>query len=130
MSKEFTRAEKWSPPSRPRSATKKQAIAQYQTQVADTLLAVRLAYYDVLLAVQQITVNEASVKLLQKELDDQQRRFDAGTVPHFNVLRAEVARGQRQAEFVSRTSQYRISKKRWPTCSATICRARFWKTSR
>src|ERR1019366_5020504 len=41
------------------SATKKQAIAQYQTQVADTLLSVRLAYYDVLLAAQQITVNEA-----------------------------------------------------------------------
>ena len=73
------------------SATKKQALAQYQTTVADTLLVVRLAYYDVLLAAQQITVNEASVNLLQKELDDQQSRYNAGTVPKFNVLRAEVA---------------------------------------
>ena len=92
------------------SATKKQAIAQYDTQVADTLLAVRLAYYDVLLAAQQITVNEASVKLLQKELDDQQRRFDAGTVPHFNVLRAEVALANAKPNLFHANSQYRISK--------------------
>ena len=92
------------------SATKKQSIAQYQTQVADTLLAVRLAYYNVLLAAQQITVNEASVKLLQKELDDQQRRFDAGTVPHFNVLRAEVALANAKPNLFHANSQYRISK--------------------
>ncbi len=92
------------------SATKKQAIAQYDTQVADTLLSVRLAYYDVLLAAQQITVNEASVKLLQKELDDQQRRYDAGTVPHFNVLRAEVAVANAKPNLFHANSQYRISK--------------------
>jgi outer membrane protein TolC len=92
------------------SATKKQAIAQYETQVADTLLAVRLAYYDVLLAAQQITVNEASIKLLQKELDDQQRRFDAGTVPHFNVLRAEVALANAKPNLFHANSQYRIAK--------------------
>ena len=92
------------------SATKRQSIAQYQTQVSDTLLAVRLAYYDVLLAAQQITVNEASVKLLQKELDDQQRRFDAGTVPHFNVLRAEVAVANAKPNLFHAQSQYRIAK--------------------
>jgi outer membrane protein TolC len=92
------------------SATKRQAIDQYNTQVADTLLAVRLAYYDVLLAAQQITVNEASVKLLQKELDDQQRRFNAGTVPHFNVLRAEVALANAKPDLFRARSQYRITK--------------------
>jgi outer membrane protein TolC len=92
------------------SATKRQAIAQYETQVADTLLSVRLAYYDVLLAAQQITVNEASVKLLQKELDDQQRRYDAGTVSHFNVLRAEVALANAKPDLFHANSQYRISK--------------------
>ncbi|HTA95496.1 MAG TPA: TolC family protein, partial [Verrucomicrobiae bacterium] len=69
------------------NATRQQALAQYQTSVADTLLSVRLAYYDTLLAAQEITVHEASVNLLQKELDDQQHRLDAGTVPKFNVLR-------------------------------------------
>ena len=71
--------------------TQEQALLQYQAVVADTLLAVRINYYDILLAAQQIVVREASVNLLQRELDDQQRRFDAGTVPRFNVLRAEVA---------------------------------------
>lgn len=92
------------------SATKRQAIYQYQTQLADTLLIVRLAYYDVLLAAQQITVNEASVKLLQKELDDQQRRYNAGTVPHFNVLRAEVALANAKPDLFHARSQYRITK--------------------
>jgi TolC family type I secretion outer membrane protein len=91
-------------------ATRQQALAQYQTTLADTLLLVRLAYYDVLLAEQQIVVNEASVKLLQKELDDQQRRFDAGTVPHFNVLRAEVAVANAKPALIHARSQYRIAK--------------------
>ena len=68
--------------------TKEQALLQYQAVVADTLLAVRTNYYDILLAGQQIVVREASVNLLQRELEDQKRRFDAGTVPRFNVLRS------------------------------------------
>jgi len=92
------------------SATKKQALAQYQTAVADTMLVVRLAYYDVLLAAQEITVNEASVVLLQKELEDQQRRYDAGTVPHFNVLRAEVALANERPALIQARNNYRISK--------------------
>ena len=92
------------------SATKKQALAQYQTAVADTLLAVRLAYYDVLLAAQQITVNEASVNLLQKELDDQQSRYNAGTVPKFNVLRAEVALANERPALIQARNNYRIAK--------------------
>ncbi|MEI9962805.1 MAG: TolC family protein [Limisphaerales bacterium] len=47
-------------------ATKQQALAQYQTVISDTLLNTRIAYYDVLLAAQQITVHEASVNLLQR----------------------------------------------------------------
>jgi outer membrane protein len=90
--------------------TKQQALAQYQTMIADTLLVVRLAYYDVLLAAQQITVNEASVNLLQKELDDQQHRYDAGTVPHFNVLRAKVALANARPPLINAQNNYRIAK--------------------
>ena len=91
-------------------ATKQQALAIYQTVVADTLLSVRLSYYDVLLAAQQIAVREASVKLLQKELEDQQHRFDAGTVPHFNVLRAEVAVANERPALIRAKNNYRIAK--------------------
>jgi len=91
-------------------ATQLQAMAIYQTAVADTLLGVRLAYYDVLLAAQQITVHEASVNLLQKERDDQQRRYDAGTVPHFNVLRAEVSVANERPNLIRAKNDYRIAK--------------------
>jgi TolC family type I secretion outer membrane protein len=91
-------------------ATQKQAVANYQTALANTLLNVRIAYYDVLLAAQQIVVHEASVKLLQKELEDQQHRFDAGTVPRFNVLRADVAVANERPNLISARNSYRISK--------------------
>jgi outer membrane protein len=91
-------------------ATKQQALAQYQTTVADALLNVRLAYYDVLLAQQEITVHEASVNLLQKELEDQQHRLDAGTVPKFNVLRAEVAVANERPNLIRARNDYRVAK--------------------
>lgn len=90
--------------------TREQALAQYQTVLADTLLAVRVAYYDVLLAAQQITVHQASVNLLQRELEDQQRRYRAGTVPHFNVLRAEVALANERPALIQARNNYRIAK--------------------
>ena len=90
--------------------TKEQALLQYQTVVADTLLATRVAYYDVLLAAQQIVVNEASVNLLAKELEDQQRRYDAGTVPRFNVLRAEVSVANARPALIRARNNYRIAK--------------------
>jgi outer membrane protein TolC len=92
------------------SVTKQQALAQYQTVIADTLLGARTAYYDVLLAAQQITVHEASVNLLQKELEDQQSRYDAGTVPKFNVLRAEVAVANERPALIQARNNYRIAK--------------------
>ncbi len=90
--------------------TKEQSLLQYQTVVEDTLLNTRLAYYDVLLAKQQIVVNEASVKLLTQELEDQQRRYNAGTVPHFNVLRAEVALANERPALIQARNNYRIAK--------------------
>ncbi len=90
--------------------TKEQALAQYQTTLADTLLSVRLAYYDILLAAEQINVNETSVNLLEKELEDQQSRYDAGTVPHFNVLRAKVSVANARPPLIQARNNYRITK--------------------
>jgi outer membrane protein TolC len=82
----------------------------YESAVADALLATRVAYYDVLVAEQQITVNEASVALLNEELQDQQRRYDAGTVPRFNVLQAEVAVANARPPLINARNAYRIAK--------------------
>ncbi len=57
----------------------------------DTVIArTRTQFYNVLLARALIFVAEESVKLQEDQLKDQQNRFEAGTVPRFNVLRAEV----------------------------------------
>ena len=90
--------------------TRAQAIANYQAVVADTLLSVRIAYDDALLAAQQIVVQEASVKLLQKELEDTRRRFDAGTVPQFNVLRAEVEQANVRPKLIRARNAHRNAK--------------------
>ncbi len=90
--------------------TKEQAFLQHQTVVADTLLATRVAYYGVLLAAQEIVVREASVNLLTKELEEQQRRFEAGTVPRFNVLRAEVAVANARPPLIRARNAHRIAK--------------------
>jgi outer membrane protein len=89
---------------------KEQSMFQYQTAVADALLSTRVAYYDALVAEQQITVHEASVALLTEELQDQQRRFEAGTVPRFNVLQAEVAVANARPPLINARNQYRIAK--------------------
>ena len=90
--------------------TKEQAMLNYQTAVADTVLDVQIGYFDVLLAEQQIVVQEASVELLGRELADTNRRFDAGTVPRFNVLRAEVELANAQPKLIRARNAFRISK--------------------
>jgi len=90
--------------------TREAAELNYETVVADTLLNVRVAYDDVLLGAQQIEVQEASVKLLTQELGDTRRRFDAGTLPRFNVLRAEVERANAQPRLIRARNAYRVAK--------------------
>ncbi len=90
--------------------TREEAIANYDTVVADTLLSVRVAYDDTLLASQQIGVQEASINLLTKELSDTKHRFDAGTVPKFNVLRAEVELANARPRLIRAKNAYRVAK--------------------
>jgi outer membrane protein len=90
--------------------TEEQALLQYQAVIAEALLAVRTAYYDALLGTQQITVQEASVALLEKELQDTRRRYEAGTVPQFNVLRAEVELAGARPGLIRARNTYRIAK--------------------
>ncbi len=90
--------------------TRQQALLNFQTVLADTLLSVRVAYDDVLVAAQQISVNEASVQLLARELDDVKRRFDAGTVPQFDVLRARDELANERPHLIQARNAYRIGK--------------------
>jgi outer membrane protein TolC len=56
-----------------------------------------------------IGVQEESVHLLEQQLQDQQNRFEAGTVPRFNVLQAEVALANQQPALITARNNYRIA---------------------
>src|ERR1043166_2599508 len=89
---------------------RERSLLDYHTEVANTVLVVQTAYYGILLAEQQITVQEASVALLERELTDATRRFDAGTVPRFNVLRAEVELANAKPKLIQARNSFRIAK--------------------
>ncbi len=92
--------------------TREQTLLNHQTVIADTLRDVRLTYYNALLAQQLIGVQEASVKLLQQELDETNKRFTAGTVPRFNVLRAEVEVATARPRLIRVRNAFRTAKDR------------------
>jgi outer membrane protein TolC len=92
--------------------TREQALLNHDSTVADTLRDVRITYYDTLLAQQLIAVQEASVKLLDRELEETTKRFNAGTVPRFNVLRAEVEVANARPKLIRAKNLFRTSKDR------------------
>src|SRR5438105_1660488 len=79
--------------------------------ILDQLLAtVKTEFYQVVVNRELIKVQEQSVQLLQSQLQDQQNRFEAGTVPRFNVLQAEVALYNQLPLLITAQNNYRISK--------------------
>ncbi len=82
---------------------------QLQNVVDQVIELVRTQYYETLRNRALIEVQEESVELLTEELRDQQSRFDAGTVPRFNVLRAEVELANVQPMLIRAENNYRIS---------------------
>jgi len=78
--------------------------------VLDQLLAtVKTQFYQVVVNRELIKVQEQSVHLLETQLKDQQNRFEAGTVPRFNVLQAEVALYNQLPQLITAQNNYRIS---------------------
>ena len=77
--------------------------------VDSTIATVRQNFYTVLLNRELIKVQEESVKLLGSQLKDQQNRFEAGTVPRFNVLQAEVALANQQPVLIRANGNYYLS---------------------
>ena len=79
--------------------------------ILDQLIAtVKTQFYQVVVNKALIKVQEQSVHLLESQLKDQQNRFEAGTVPRFNVLQAEVALYNQIPQLITAQNNYRISK--------------------
>ncbi len=88
------------------------AIYDYQTVVADNLLEVCIAYDDAQVAVQQIAVREAAIKYLTEQLDITQKRFNAGVLTEFEVLRAQVELTDAQPPLIVAQNEYIVAKQR------------------
>jgi outer membrane protein len=77
----------------------------------DQLIAtVKTQFYQIIVNSELIKVNQQSVELLDAQLKDQQNRFEAGTVPRFNVLQAEVAYYNQLPLLITAQNNWRISK--------------------
>lgn len=86
------------------------AEREYRSVLADTLLAVRIAFYDVLRTRSQIDVQEQTVELLERSLEWTRSRFDAGAVPRLEVLRAEVETANALPGLIRARNQYRLAR--------------------
>jgi outer membrane protein len=85
------------------------ALLDLEAVINDALLLVRTSFYSVLLAREQIKVQESNLELLQQQLKTATDRFDAGTVSSFEKLRAEVAVANAKAPLITARNDYRLA---------------------
>jgi outer membrane protein TolC len=79
--------------------------------ILDQLIAtVKTQFYQIIVNRDLVTVNEENVHLLEAQLKDQQNRFEAGTVPRFNVLQADVQLHNQIPQLITAQNNLRISK--------------------
>jgi outer membrane protein len=77
--------------------------------IDSTVETVRTQFYQILLDKALIQVQEESVNLLQSQLEDQTSRFEAGTVPQFNVLQAQSQLQNQIPQLITAQNNYRIA---------------------
>jgi len=85
------------------------ALYTLRDTVDATINSVRNSFYQVQLDRALITVQQENLKVAQADLKDQQDRFDAGTVPRYNVLRAEVEVANVLPQLIQAKNDYKIS---------------------
>jgi TolC family type I secretion outer membrane protein len=94
-----------------RAAISDEQSAYYRLRgVIDRVIStVKINFHQVVLNRALIIANQQSVDLLTEQLKDQQNRYEAGTVPRFNVLQAEVALANAKPPLIQAQNEYRIS---------------------
>jgi outer membrane protein len=85
------------------------AYFAFRNIVDQTISTVKTQFYQIVVDKLLIEVQQESVHLLESQLKDQQNRFDAGTVPRFNVLQAEVALYNQIPNLITAQNNYRIA---------------------
>src|SRR5438552_13499782 len=77
--------------------------------VDQVIATTKTQFYQVIVNRELIVVQEESVNLLESQLKDQENRFEAGTVPRFNVLQAQVQLYNQIPQLIAARNAYRIS---------------------
>jgi outer membrane protein TolC len=86
-----------------------QAYYTLRDTIDTVVQTVRTQFYQILLNKALVQVQEESVNLLQSQLEDQKSRFEAGTVPQFNVLQAEGTLENQIPQLIAARNNFRIS---------------------
>ena len=89
--------------------TEDSAYWQLRDIIDQVIAKTRTQFYSVLTNRSLITVAEETVRLQEDLLKDQTNRFEAGTVPRFNVLRAEVELANVVPNLIRAKNEYLIS---------------------
>lgn len=94
-----------------RAAISDEVAAYYRLRgvIDRVIFEVKTNFYEVVLNRALIIANQQSVDLLAEQLKDQQNRYEAGTVPRFNVLQAEVALANAKPPLIQAENNYRVS---------------------
>lgn len=85
------------------------SLLNLKATINNALLDVRTKFYNILLARDQIKVQEENIALLNEQLRNVQNRFKAGTVSNFDVLQAEVQLANAQPTLITARNTYRTS---------------------
>jgi outer membrane protein len=86
-----------------------QAYYTLRDTIDTVVQTVRTQFYQILLNKALVQVQEESVNLLQSQLEDQKSRYEAGTVPQFNVLQAEGTLENQIPQLIAAKNNYFIA---------------------
>lgn len=90
-------------------AVENSAFFALRANIDQVIAQVKINFFQIVLNRALIVAQEQSVALLEQQLKDQQNRFEAGTVPRFNVLQAEVALANAKPPLIQAENNYRVS---------------------
>lgn len=101
----------WKTPALTEAAKLSEQIAYFQLrQTLDRVVAdVVRQFYQVVLNRALVIANEQQVALYKTQVTDQQSRYDAGTVPRFNVLQAQVQLANSMPPLITAENNLRVS---------------------
>ncbi len=89
--------------------TRDNAYYQLRETVEQTVNTTSNQFSEIIQNEALIRIQQEQVRLLESQLKDQQNRFEAGTVPRFDVLQAEVALANQRPLLITAQNNFRLA---------------------